>query len=50
MYSKLQNVNIGLLDSTTVQKHFVYILQLAVDTEKRNWISRLRRYLMNGRH
>ena len=30
----------------TVQKHFVYILQLAVHTLQRNWISRLGRYLM----
>ena len=33
------------LDST-VQKPYVYILQLAVHTVQRNWISRLGRYLM----
>ena len=30
----------------TVQKPFVYILQLAVHTVERNWISRLGRYLI----
>ena len=30
----------------SVQKHFVYILQPAVHTVPRNWISRLGRYLM----
>ena len=44
---KLQNVNIGFLDST-VQKPYVYILQLAVHTVQRNWISRLGRYLMGA--
>ena len=33
---------------STVQKHFVYILQLAVHTVQRNWISRLGRYLMGS--
>ena len=48
MYSKLQNVNIGFLDTTvhTVQKPYVYILQLVVHTVQLNWISRLGRYLM----
>ena len=45
MYSKLQNVIKGFLDST-VQKHFVYILQLSLHTVQRNWIRRLGRYLM----
>ena len=48
MYNKLQNVNIGFLDSVDsgVQKPYVNILQLAVLTVQRNWISRLGRYLM----
>ena len=29
-----------------MQKPYVYILQLAVNTVQRNWISRLGRYLM----
>ena len=29
-----------------VEKHFVYILELAVHTVQRNWTSRLGRYLM----
>ena len=33
---------------STVQKHFVYILQLAVHTVQMNWISRLGRYLMTA--
>ena len=32
--------------TVTVQKHFVYILQLAVQTVQMNWICRLGRYLM----
>ena len=35
------------LDSSTVQKHFIYILQLAVHTVQRIWICRLGRYLMD---
>ena len=42
MYNKLKNVNKGFLD----KKNFVYILQLAVHTVQKNWISRRGRYLM----
>ena len=38
--------DIRYLPSLLIQKHFVYILQLAVHTVQRNWISRLGRYLM----
>ena len=41
MYRKLKNVLY-----CTVQKHLFYILQLAVHTVQRNWISRLGRYLL----
>ena len=48
MYNKLQNVNIGFLDSVDsgVQKPYVNILQLAVHTVQKNWISRLGRCLI----
>ena len=37
---------IRYIPSLLIQKHFVYILQLAVHTVQRNWISRLGRYIM----
>ena len=41
MYSKAQNVNKVFLDCFwTVQKHFVYILKLAVPTVQKNWMTR----------
>ena len=43
-------IGLLLLMGDTVQKHFVYILQLAVHTVQRKWISRLGRYLMAWIH
>ena len=37
---------LSVLLSALVENPFVYILQLAVNTVQRNWISRLGRYLM----